>query len=79
MGNVYFLAIREQKFGRLERGPRLRDSLQFASWAHFCLFGEGENGNDFEGNRGKSDSKTSSPSPFDERRLTNALLALNFV
>lgn len=68
-----------QKFGRLDHGPRLRDSLQSASWACFCMFGEGENGNDFEVNQGKSDSKTSSPSPFDGRRWTNALLALNVV
>ncbi|XP_024026171.1 RHOMBOID-like protein 10, chloroplastic [Morus notabilis] len=73
--NSYF-----QKLGSLDRGPRLRDSLQSASWACFCLFGEGENGEDLVGNQGMANkSKMSNPSPFNERRWTNVLLALNVV
>lgn len=77
---IYLLAIQEQKLGSLDRGPRLRDSLQSSSWACFCLFGEGENGEDLVGNQGMANkSKMSNPNPFNERRWTNVLLALNVV
>ncbi|XP_062077275.1 RHOMBOID-like protein 10, chloroplastic [Humulus lupulus] len=69
-----------QKLGRLSHGPRLGDSLVSASWARIFLFGEEENGKEL-GKRGisssNSKSNTSSPSPFEDRGLTNVLLALN--
>ena len=62
------------------RGPGLRGSLATLSWARFCSLGnEGESGEDldFVGKQGVSKSNMSRPSPFDDRRCTNVLLALN--
>ncbi|PON73674.1 Peptidase S54, rhomboid [Parasponia andersonii] len=71
-----------QKLGSLSHAPRLRECLASASWGGIFLFGEEENGKDL-GKQGfsssDSKSKTSGPSPFDERGWTNLLLALNVV
>lgn len=74
---INLLGVQEQKIDRLRHAPRLRDSLASASWARIFLFGEEENGQDLMGVQGISSSRTSGPSPFDERGWTNVLLALN--
>ncbi|KAF4348491.1 RHOMBOID-like protein 10, chloroplastic [Cannabis sativa] len=69
-----------QKLGRLSHGPRLGVSLVSASWARIFLFGEEENGKELRKQGisfSDSKSNTSSPSPFEDRGLTNVLLALN--